>query len=84
VKTTAEIAGQLKIFKAKKQYKDILEIANSMPNNKEKYLLKCNALLHLKKWQELSDTCDKAISLDDISDFYNLKGKAVGKLGNFN
>ncbi len=57
-----------------------------MPNTKEKYLIKANACLHLKKWKELSDACDKGLDLTDDkdrSDFLNLKGKAVGKLGNF-
>jgi hypothetical protein len=42
--------------------------------------------LHLKKWKELSEACDKGLDLSDdkdSSDFLNLKGKAVGKLGNF-
>lgn len=40
----------------------------------------------MKKWKELSDTCDKGLDLaedKESSDFLNLKGKAVGKLGNF-
>jgi hypothetical protein len=42
--------------------------------------------MHLKKWQLLSETCDKGLDLTeerDSSDFLNLKGKAVGKLGDF-
>jgi len=57
-----------------------------MPNTKDKYLLQANSCLHLKKWKELSETCDRGLDLADdydSSDFYNLKGKAVGKLGNF-
>jgi len=57
-----------------------------MPNTIDKYLLRANACLHLKKWKELSESCDRGIDLagdNDSSDFYNLKGKAVGKLGNF-
>jgi hypothetical protein len=40
----------------------------------------------LKKWKELSEACDRGLDLaeeQDSSDFYNLKGKAVGKLGDF-
>lgn len=57
-----------------------------MPNTKEKYLIQANAFLHLKKWMELADTCDRGLDLaddEDSSDFLNLKGKAMGKLGNF-
>ena len=41
----------------------------------------------MKRWKELSVTCDKGLDLaeDDASscDFYNLKGKAQGKLMDF-
>ncbi len=86
LKTTQETAQKIKVFKAKKQYKELLDLAASMPNTKEKYLLQANACLHLKRWKELSDTCDRGLDLADdteSSDFLNLKGKAVGKLGNF-
>ena len=85
-KTNVETGQKIKSLKAKKQYKELMDLANSMPNNKEKYLIKANACLHLKKWKELSETCDKGLDLTDDkdrSDFLNLKGKAVGKLGNF-
>lgn len=86
LKTNQETAQKIKAFKAKKQYKDLLSLADSMPNTKEKYLLQANALLHLKRWKELAQTCDKGLDLsgdDDSSDFLNLKGKAMGKMGNF-
>jgi tetratricopeptide (TPR) repeat protein len=57
-----------------------------MPNTKDKYLIQANALLHLKRWRELAEVCDKGLDLaddGDSSDFLNLKGKAVGKQGNF-
>lgn len=53
-----------------------------MPSTKQKYLLLSNAYLHLKKWKELAETCDKGLDLCDdneASDFFNLKGKALGK-----
>ncbi len=40
-------------MKAKKQYAELLEYANSLPPNRDKYLLKANALMHLRKWKEL-------------------------------
>jgi hypothetical protein len=45
--------------------------------------MQANALMHLKKWKELSDCCDKGLQLDESSDFYNLKGKALGKMDQF-
>lgn len=54
-----------------------------MPNTKEKYYIKANAELHLKMWKELANTCSKGILIEEDPDFFNLKGKAVGKLGNF-
>lgn len=86
LKTTTEDAQKIKVLKAKKQYKEMLDLANSMPNTKEKYLIQSNALLHLKRWKELSESCDRGLDLadeKDSSDFLNLKGKAVGKMGNF-
>jgi hypothetical protein len=46
-------------------------------------MLKASALLNLRQWKELADTCDKGLDLEEVSDLYNLKGKAVGKLGDF-
>lgn len=37
-------------MKAKKQYVELLEYATNLPPNKDKYMLKANALMHLKKW----------------------------------
>jgi tetratricopeptide (TPR) repeat protein len=85
-KTNKETAQKIKNLKGKKEYKDLLALADSMPNTREKYMLQANALLHLKRWRELSETCDKGLDLskeEDSADFLNLKGKAVGKLGNF-
>jgi tetratricopeptide (TPR) repeat protein len=86
LKTSSETAQKIKVLKSKKQYKEMLELANSMPSTKEKYLIQSNAFLHLKRWKELSEACDRGLDLadeNDSSDFLNLKGKAVGKLGDF-
>jgi len=77
---------KIKVLKAKRNYKEMLQIASTMPNNRDKYMLQSNAYLHLKMWKELSETCDRGLDLadeEDSSDFLNLKGKAVGKMGNF-
>ena len=42
---------KIKVFKAKKKYKELYELACDLPPNKDKYLLKANALMHLKKWK---------------------------------
>jgi hypothetical protein len=34
-----------------KQFKEILALTASMPNNAEKYLIATNALLHLRDWK---------------------------------
>lgn len=86
LKTSQEHGQKIKVLKAKKQYRELLDLANSMPNNKEKYMIQANALLHLKRWRELAESCDKGLDLaeeEDSSDFLNLKGKAMGKQGNF-
>jgi len=86
LKTNAETAQKVKQFKTKKQYKEMLDLALAMPSTKDKYLLLSNAYLHLKKWKELAEACDKGLDLCDeneASDFLNLKGKSLGKLGNF-
>ncbi len=58
-----------------------------MPSTKDRYLVQANALLHLKRWKDLAEACDKGLDLvtneSEASDFFNLKGKAVGKLGNY-
>lgn len=58
------------------------QTALAMDEGKEKYLLCGNALMHLKEWQKLIDCCDKGLMISEESEFYNLKGKAFGKLGN--
>ena len=86
LQTNQETAQKIKAFRSKKQYKELLDLALSMPSTKERYLIQANAYLHLKKWKELADTCDKGLELAgdrEASDFYNLKGKAMGKLGDF-
>jgi tetratricopeptide (TPR) repeat protein len=84
--TSQETAEKIKALKGKKNYKELLEMALAMPSTKERYFIQANAYLHLKKWKELAETCDKGLDLAgerEASDFFNLKGKAVGKLGNF-
>jgi len=34
-----------------------------MPSTKERYLIQANAYLHLKKWKELAESCDKGLEL---------------------
>lgn len=38
--------------------------------------------MHLRKWKELIECCDRGLESDDDSEFYNMKGRAQGKLGN--
>lgn len=38
--------------------------------------------MHLKKWKQLIEVCDKGLEEDDESEFFNMKGRAYGKLGN--
>lgn len=78
----AQKQAKIKAMKAKKQYAELLEYANSLPPNRDKYLLKANALMHLRKWKELIECCDRGLESDDDSEFYNMKGRAQGKLGN--
>lgn len=52
---------KIKQLKSKKQYNELLEYANSLPPNRDKYILKANALMYLKKWKELIECCDKGL-----------------------
>lgn len=54
LKTNQETATKIKTLRNKKQYKELLSLADSMPNTKEKYMIQANALLHLKRWRELA------------------------------
>ena len=86
IKMNQETAQKIKVFKGKKQYKEMMQLALDMPSTKQKYLLLSNAYLHLKKWKQLAEVCEKGLDLCDeneASDFMNLKGKAIGKLGDF-
>ena len=56
-----EKQAKIRQFKAKKQYAELLEYANNLPPNRDKYLLKANALMHLRKWKELVECCDKGL-----------------------
>lgn len=84
MRTNPETTSKISQLIAKKQYKEILELSETLPNTKDKYLLRANAYLYLKKWKELLETCDKGLDIaeeENSSDFYNLKGKAVGQMG---
>lgn len=54
--TLSSIKGEknakIKELKEKKNYPALLELAVSLPPTKDKFLLKANALMHLKKWQD--------------------------------
>ena len=78
--TTVSKIAELKV---KKKYKELLALSYDLPNNPDTYLLRATTLLHLKEWSKLIDCCNNGILLkEDESEFYNLKGKALGKLGN--
>lgn len=56
-------------------------VTDKMTDGVEKYLLATNALLHLKDWKKLAHFCDLGLKYSEESEFYHLKGKAMGKLG---
>ena len=68
----------------KKDYKGILELANTLQNNQETYLIKANAFMGLQRWEDVIRCCDIGLDLGEQSEFWHLKGKAAGKLGNAN
>lgn len=84
--TLSSLAGdknaKIKELKVKKNYAELYELAVSLPPTKDKFLLKASALMHLKKWEEAIETCDRGLDLEEDSEFYNMKGRALGKLGN--
>lgn len=57
-------------------------MANTLQNNKDTYLIKANAYLGLQRWQDVIRCCDIGLDLGEESEFWNLKGKAAGKLHN--
>ena len=77
-----EKKSKIKVLKNKKQFNELLDLAAELPSTKDKYMLKANALMHLKQWKEAIQACDRGLDLEDDSEFYNMKGRALGKLGN--
>ena len=59
--------SKIKLMKAKKQYAELLDYSNTLPPNKDHYLLKANALTHLKKWKEASECCDRGLEVEEDS-----------------
>ena len=47
-----EKQAKIKLMKSKKQYAELLYYANSLPPNRDKYLLKANDIMHLKRRKE--------------------------------
>lgn len=52
-----------------------------MDEGREKYLIAANALLNLRNWKKLVEYCELGLKVAEESEFYHLKGKALGKLG---
>jgi hypothetical protein len=46
-----ETVRRVEVYKARKEYKKLLELAASLSNRKEAALLEIHALLHLKMWR---------------------------------
>ena len=66
-----------------RKYHEIVMFGKKMEENVYKYIVVTNALLHLHDWKQLIQTCDKALDITTKEpQFYHLKGKALGKLGN--
>lgn len=78
---TDDKQSKIKVLKAKRQYNEILEYTDSLPSNKDRYLLRAYALMHLKKWEEVCKCCDLGLEVEEDSEFYNMKGRAMGKMG---
>lgn len=76
-----EVLNKIKVLKEKKDYKGILELANTLQNNQETYLIKANANMGLQRWDDVIKCCDIGLDLGEQSEFWHLKGKAAGKLG---
>lgn len=50
----ADKQSKIKVLKGKKQYEELLEYTDTLPSNKDRYLLRANALMHLKRWKDAS------------------------------
>jgi hypothetical protein len=37
--------------------------------------------MNLKRWKEAIEACDRGLDLEEESEFYNIKGRALGKMG---
>lgn len=75
------LALKINQLKQQKQFAEILQLAQDMEDTAEKYLIATNALLHLKDWKTLLAYCDRGLAIAQEAEFYHLKGKAIGKLG---
>ena len=76
-----ETMGKFQLLKEKKDYAGMLQLANSLPNDKDTYIFKANAFLSLNKWEEVVKCCDHGLDLAEESELWHYKGKALGKLG---
>lgn len=62
-----DVVDKIKKLKEKKDYKGILELANTMQNDQETYLIKANAFMGLQRWEDVIRCCDIGLDLDEQS-----------------
>ena len=59
--------SKIKVLKAKKQYEELLDYTNTLPSSKDRYLLKANTLMHLRRWKDACECCDLGNDLEEDS-----------------
>jgi hypothetical protein len=75
------LTSKINRLRHEKKFEEIFVISDNMKDSAEKYLLATNALLHLRDWKRLVQYCDRGLEISEEGEFYHLKGKALGKLG---
>jgi hypothetical protein len=65
--TGKEVIDKIRRLREKKDYKGILDLANTLQNNQETYLIKANAYMGLQRWEDVIRCCDIGLDLDEQS-----------------
>jgi hypothetical protein len=39
--------------------------------------------MHLELWNDVIECCDNGLRIGEDSEFYNIKGRAEGRMGNY-
>ena len=58
-----EVMAKIQDLKNKKDHQGMLQLASTLPNDKDTYLMKANAYLALQRWEDVIRSCDIGLDL---------------------